>query len=250
MVPIVETMRRFRLLPSSVSMTERGLRWFVLGLIVALAAGLLSLLLLFTVIAAASWSPFFLVEDAAGLVVIVLGLLGFWTVRRGRAAHGMAHTSSLRRAMVALVLTAVSEALIFVSGIVLGYGILPHAIIVGGTYPPAITPEWILRMVHFSGYIFVSIFVGLFLLWTIWHLDTGVPRAIAVVALVVGVPTHVISLLTVSFLLDPLPVPVTLYRVAFVLPALSMLLWLIAYLLVILQLRSHAMTPVPSAVSN
>lgn len=231
-------------------MTERGLRWFMVALAVALATGLLTILFVFTVIVMESWSPLFLVEDAAGLTVIVMALLGFRAVRRGQAAHGTAHASSLHRALVALVLAGVSEAFILVSGIVLGFGIPVHVIIISGSYPPSITLEWILRMVHFAGYILVAIFVGLFLLWTIWHLAAGVPRAIAVIALLSAVPTPIINLVDVSFLLPPSAVPLALLRVAVVLPVVSVSLWLIAYLLVIVRLRSGNIVPTPAAASN
>ncbi len=250
MVSAVETMRRLWPVPSSLTMTERGLRWFLLGLSLALAAWLLSLGVLFAVIAVQTWSLLFLVEDAVGLAVIALGLVGFWRMRQGRVERGPAHASSLRRATIALILAAVSEGSILVSGIILGYGILPRAILIGDSYPVQITPYWILRMVHFTGYALVAIFVGLFLLWSIWHLVTGVPRGIAVAALVALVPAPLISLVSVSQLLDPFAMPVVLYGVALVLPALSISLWLIAYILAILRLRSGALVPLSGAASN
>ncbi len=222
----------------------------VIGLAAAVFLSLMSLGALFGVANLGVPSMFwlFLVEDAVGFLVVGIGLMGFVWLRMGRNERGAAHAACLRRATMALILTVASEGLIFVTGLVLGYGILPHAIVVSGTFPPQVTPEWILTMAHFAGYVLVAVFVGLFLLWNIWDLSEVPSRWMGLTALVLGVPTHVIAWVSVSHLTDPMAIPVVGYYVSWVLPVSSVSLWLVAYVLVLRRLRGPARVPVANAL--
>lgn len=235
--------------PSAGTGTERGVWWLMLGLAAAIPLSLASLVSLFRAASfgISSVSLLFLLEDAAGLLVLGLGLVGFAWLRRGRNEHGPAHAGSLRRATIALLLTGASEALILVTGLLLGFGVLPRVIVIGVTYPPHFTLEWGLIMAHFAGYLLVGVFVGLFLLWSIWGLTGGAPRWIGLAALVAGVPTHIIALADVSGVTEPMAIPVGVYYVSWALPALSVTLWFVAYVLVLTRLRGAALSPIAGA---
>ena len=233
------------------SYTERGLRVLVLALAVALANGVLGLAFLLGVLSGL-WIPrtLDLLENVVGVLVVGLGLLGFWTLRRGRDEHGAAHVASLRRATMAMVLAAGSEMLLLGTGLALGFGLLPSVVVTGGTYPPVVTAEWVLQTTHFAAYLLIAGSVGLFLLWTVWGLLARLPRWIALAALVLGLPTPAITLVTVSALADLGSLPAAVFYAAWVFPAVSISLWLLAYLLTMVQIRDVVLHATPGPAPN
>lgn len=232
--------------------TERGLWGLVVALGVALGTDLLELSFLATAFGPPSFSSpglLFAVEDVAGVAVVGTGLAGFWWLRRGRDEQGAAHASNLRRATVALFGAVASELLLVLTGLALGYGLLPSAVVIGETYPPTITVEWVIQTVHFAAYSFIAAFVGLFLLWNVWQLAPRLLRGTALAALLLALPGPILSLTSVAELVDPRTIPFYAFYASWILTSISGSLWLLAYLLLAVRVRGAAQgTPAEPAV--
>ncbi len=223
--------------------TERGVRVLVVALGVALGTDLLELSFLATAFGAPTvWNPrlLFAVEDVAGVAVVGTGLAGFWWLRRGRDERGAAHASSLRRATVALFGAVASELALVLTGLALGYGLLPSAVVIGETYPPAITVEWVIQTVHFAAYSFIAAFVGLFLLWNVWQLAPRLLRGITLAALLLALPGPILSLTSVAEFVDPRTIPFYAFYASWILTCISVALWLLAYLVLAVRFRGAA----------
>jgi hypothetical protein len=218
------------------TLTERGLRWVVVSLAVALGANLVALGYFLAVTAGhaldvGTWTLVWALWETLLFASVLPGFLGFWRMRQGKREYDSKHETNMRWASVAFVLGAVSALVFFGTGLVLGFVYVPATTALGWTFRAArqIAPN------------LVVVFVGLFLLWTIWRLGTASSRWVAAGAFLSGFLALVLSVLTVMY-----PLPTGAWEMALVaVPVLSVGLWLVAYLLVAAHLRG--ITPRPSA---
>lgn len=224
--------------PSVRTRTEHGIRWLVFSIAISLATGVLGIAIILGApqdLRLSLWV--FTALEVIGGVVVILGLIGFWMLRLGRAERGPAHASSMRRSTIALVAAGASESLIFATGILLGYGVVPSGLIISTLYPIQVTPQWVLKTLHFGGYVLLAASVGLTLLWVMWQMAPGVPRWVALAALVVGTGSPLITFLDVTGLALPGSFPVALFYASWFLPFISGSLWLVTYILVMIRIR-------------
>ncbi len=217
------------------TLTERGLRWIVVSL--ALALGANAVFFGFSVVVIGgpgldlgTWTLVLGLWEALLFASVVPGFLGFWRMWQGKREYNSKRDHDMKWASAAFVLGAVSALMFFGTGVVLGL-----------FYVQATSaPGWTLRAAHQSAPVLLVILVGLFLLWTIWRLGTTLSRWVAAGAFLSGVLVLVLGTLTVAYSL-----PMSVWDIALALPVLSVGLWLVAYLLVTAHLRDGS--PRPSA---
>jgi len=217
------------------TLTERGLRWIVVSL--ALALGANAVFFGFSVIVIGgpgldlgTWALVLGIWEALLFASVVPGFLGFWRMWQGKREYDSKRDHDMRWASAAFVLGAVSALMFVGTGVVLGLFYVPVTSASG----------WTLRAAHQSAPILLVVLVGLFLLWTIWRLGTTLSRWVAAGAFLSGVLGLVLGILTLAY--SP---PMSVGDIALALPVLSVGLWLVAYLLVTAHLRD--VTPRPSA---
>ena len=209
------------------TLTQSGLRWLVLSLCLALTANLFALGFYLVGNFTALSLPLNYAWEFFLLASVVPGFMGFWRIRQGRLEYGTGHETDVRRGTVALVVGAVSATGFVITGFMLGF-----------VYVPASAPlGWSIRAVHGFAPTLIETFIGLFLLLTIWRLGTGSSRRVAVGAFLLGVLA---------------PVVLLGYLVPFLaaVPTLSSILWLAAYLLVVMRLRGVAPSLGASAAAS
>lgn len=217
------------------TLTERGLRWVVLSLAVALGANLVALGLFVTVTGGqgldfGTRTLVLQLWETLLFASVVPGFLGFWRTRQGKHEYDSKHEANVRWASACFVLGAVSALVLFGTGMILGF-----------VYVSATTaPGWTLRAAHQVAPYLLVVFVGMFLLWNIWRLGTIPSQWAATGAFLSGVLALVLGIFTLAY-----PLPSFAWDIALALPVLSIGLWLVAYLLVTTHLRG--VSPRPSA---
>jgi hypothetical protein len=222
------------------TLTERGLRWVVVSLAVALGANLVALGYFLAVTAGhaldiRSWTLVWALWETLLFASVLPGFLGFWRMRQGEREYDSAHEANMRWASVAFVLGAVSALVYFGAGMVLGFVYVPASTAFG----------WTIRTAHQVAPNLLVVLVGLFLLWGIWRLGTTLSRRLAAGAFLFGILALVLSILTQVF-----PLSTGVWDIAPALPALSVGLWLVAYLLVTGHLRGVSPRPAASPATT
>ncbi len=235
------------------ALTQRGIRWLVLSLGLALAADVA----VFASILAFWSSPSLYAEVSLPLstayvvllfVCAVPGFLGFRVLRRVREEFGPVPRASLRRGTAAFILGGVAAVLFTLTGIFLGLFYIPvGTYVTGTTYSSSLELALgeTLRTVHVVAPPVIAVFLGLFLIESIWRLATRSIRVLAVAALVSGV---LVPILTVP------PIGARVYAVlglGFALlglvSAASLVLWIVVLLFVDRRLRTWAPDASPRA---
>lgn len=183
------------------SSTARGLRWLVLSLAIALAADGAVL-----AAALAFWSGplvYAIVSLPLSTAYVVLGFacaapafVGFRSLRRGRAELGPAHRMGLRRGAAGFIVGGAAAALLTLTGIFLGLFYIPAgAYVAGATYssPLELAFGETLRAVHVVTPSIMAVFLGFFLIESVWDLATRPTRILSLAALASGVLVPILT---------------------------------------------------------
>ncbi len=214
--------------------TEGAIRWLVVALGLGLAANAVLLANLLRLYVLGDLGiELTLTLDAVWEVLlfasVVPGFIGFWRVRQGTLEFGPDHASDVRRGASSFLVGAAAAVAFLATGLVLGF-----------VYVPMSTPGGAaIRAVHEFAPLFITAFVGLFLLWTLWRLGGSVVRTVSLASLIVGLIPVMTGLVGRS-----VPMSEGLFVAVGFLPVLSMAGWLAACLLVAGRLKGTAPGPV------
>ncbi len=235
------------------TMTERGVRWLLVAMVLALAANALllalGLVVTFADMSYVSLDPILpLSWEALLFLAVVPAYFGFRALRASGGEFRDARAASGRRGTLAFILGATSAALWTATGLILGFVYVPS-----GAYanPPGAMPVALgeaIRGLHALAPAAIALFIGVFLLGESWSLASRGLRVLAGMAFVSGVAPPVVW--PASFYLS-FPAMTTEGALALeVLPVVSLALWIVVYFLVLQRLRGSApavvSTPIPA----
>lgn len=183
------------------SLTQRGLRWVAVSLGLALAASLVALASILAIrfgptTFAAVFPIVSFLWEALVFGCAVPAILGFSRLRLGRDEFGPSRRAYFRRGTVAFGIGGTACTLLALTGLVLGWFYVPAGAYVSGAVystPWEVFAGETIRAVHILMPPVIAVFLGLFLLETVWPLARRSLRLVALISLVSGVSVPLVS---------------------------------------------------------
>lgn len=238
------------------SLTERGLTWVLVSLIFAVAANAVLFTFLFVDQQGGVGGPASALL-AIGIWEILLfagvipGYLGFRSLRSGRGEFNPSNALGARIGTTAFFVGAAGAVASVATGLILAFVYVPQGAYTSGLTPSAAWPVIVgdsIRGIHRAAPTVIALFVGIFLLESVWRQSTPLGRILAGSALGLGIAEPVLGLAFLEIQVFPLPLGTGLALEA--LPAISLALWASVYLLVLRHLRGAALARVSGAAST